>query len=112
MELKAYAVHDGKGKYFGLPFFMQNAGMATRAFSDLVNDPQSSINRHPEDYVLYEIGKYDDQTAILEPKTPLELIATANQFKTQPEVIKNWRLPPKETIEVSNNHKEENVEVK
>lgn len=112
MQLKAYAVHDGKGKYFGLPFFMQNAGMATRAFSDLVNDPQSSVNRHPEDYVLYEIGIYDDQSAIMESKSPLELIATANQFKKQPEILNNWRIPPKETVETSTNHKEEIVEVK
>lgn len=63
MIMKAFAIYDTKSLAFGMPFFMQSAGAAVRAFGDLAGDPQSSISKHPSDYVLYEIGSFDDSTA-------------------------------------------------
>ena len=62
MELKAYSVYDEKAENFGTPFFMKNEEMANRAYGDLVNDPQSTVHRHPGDYKLYEVGKFEDTT--------------------------------------------------
>lgn len=60
MVLKAFAIYDSKAILFGLPFFMSSTGGAVRAFGDLAVDKQSSISKHPKDYILYEIGTYDD----------------------------------------------------
>ena len=35
MITKAFAVYDSKAKFFGVPFFMQQTGLAVRAFTDL-----------------------------------------------------------------------------
>lgn len=69
--LNAYSIYDRKGLFYGTPWFVVNDATAHRAFADLVNDPQSNINRHPDDYVLYCVGAYHDGTAELEPLVPL-----------------------------------------
>lgn len=65
MMMKVFAVYDTKALCYATPFFMGSAGTAIRAFSDLVNDNQSSVSKHPTDYILFEIGEFDDQTAKL-----------------------------------------------
>lgn len=65
MILKVFAVRDMKAEAFLQPFFSPSVGSALRAFSDAVNDKQCPFNKHPGDYVLYEIGSYDDSTAEL-----------------------------------------------
>lgn len=81
MITKAYSVYDSKALMFNTPFFMATPGMALRAFSDLSNDPQSMISRHPEDYVLYEIGVFDDTKGELIPHSPLVQLGIASQYK-------------------------------
>jgi len=78
---KVFSIHDGKAKAFQLPFYMQTVGAAIRAFEDLANDPKTIVSRHPEDFVLYEIGSYDDSTAEVVNNHPLSLVAAATEFK-------------------------------
>ena len=73
MEIKIYAVHDGKVEAFMQPFFARTDGEATRGFSQAVNQDGTPFNQHPGDYTLFRIGKFDDQTAIIEPETPVTL---------------------------------------
>lgn len=90
MITKAFTVYDGKAKTFSSPFFMITVGMALRGFEDLVNDPKTVPSRHPEDFVLYECGTFDDQTGLMEYITPLNLVATATEYK---KVIPNYGIP-------------------
>lgn len=62
MILKIFTVYDSKVEAYKTPFFAQSKGAALRDWSDAVNDPQTMFHRHPEDYVLFELGEYDDQT--------------------------------------------------
>lgn len=81
MITKAFSVYDGKAKTFSVPFFKLTVGMALRDFEDLVNHPETMVNRHPEDFVLYEVGNFDDSNGMLEFISPLNLVATANEYK-------------------------------
>lgn len=81
MILKAYSVYDSKGEMFNLPFFQHNAGLALRMFADLVNDPNSQLFRHPLDFVLYEIGTFDDSSGGLIPYQTHVHLGVASQFK-------------------------------
>lgn len=76
MKLHAYTIRDTKADTWGIPFFVKNDASAKRAFYNLVNDPQSTVNRNPEDYLLYKVGTWDDEGAIIEPSIPVQ-IATA-----------------------------------
>lgn len=77
MITKAYSVFDVKASVYGTPFFFHNDKMAIRVFSDLVNDPSSSLNRHPEDYSLWSLGEYDDNVGVFTPSDRLSVICTA-----------------------------------
>lgn len=65
MITKMFSVYDSKAKAFGVPFAMQTVGAAVRAFSDLANDNQTLVCRHPSDFILYEIGSFDDHSSEL-----------------------------------------------
>lgn len=65
MKLKAYACYDTKVKNFTKPLYHRNAAEALRSFEDECNNPQSQLNKFPADFTLFEIGEYDDETAIL-----------------------------------------------
>lgn len=80
MILKVFAVHDTKAKAFLQPFYSPSAGSALRAFGDAVNEKQCPFNKHPSDYMLYEIGSYDDSTASLDPLEVVKLMGCASDF--------------------------------
>lgn len=65
MTLMAFAVLDVKADAFSPPFFMAARGMASRAFEDLVRDPQSSLFKHPDDFRLYEVGAFEVESGVM-----------------------------------------------
>lgn len=94
MILKAFAVYDLKALNFGVPFFMSSVGAAVRGFADLANDAQSSVNKHPEDYQLFEIGEYDDAVGLLKDLHPSRLLAQASDFmERKPAVVSKGAFP-------------------
>jgi len=66
MILQCFAVLDDKAGYYGHPFFTVAAGQATRMFEDWCGDPNTPLGKHPGDYRLYRIGRFDDSTGALE----------------------------------------------
>ena len=78
-----YAVKDLAVQAFGNPFVTRAQGEAMRSFQDEVNkkDGQSAIAQHPEDYELYKLGEWDDNTGVITPQTP-ELVARAKDLIT------------------------------
>lgn len=78
-----YAVKDLAVQAYGTPFFVRAKGEALRSFQDEANkkDGQSAIAAHPEDYELYYIGEYNDESGTISPIVP-ELIARAKDLIT------------------------------
>lgn len=62
MVLKVFTIYDSKVGAFKAPFLAQSKGQALRDWTDAVNDPKMAFHKHPEDYTLFELGEYDDQT--------------------------------------------------
>lgn len=75
MILNAYSLYDRKALQYHAPFFSVADGAALRMVADLVADPNTTVGRHPEDYVLYRVGAYDDASGSLLPVTALDHIA-------------------------------------
>lgn len=74
MIQKIFTIWDAKAEAYGHPFNRIAKGVAVRDFADRCNNPQEPIALHPEDYQLFEIGEYDDQTAtitMLDTRVPL-----------------------------------------
>jgi len=77
------AVKDRAAGAFGRPFFVPSVGLAIRSFTDEVNRDadDNQMNRHSDDFDLYDLGIYDDETGIITCNpVPFEL-AQAKQVK-------------------------------
>lgn len=87
MKLGVYAVHDLKAGVFNTPFFQLNDHVAKRAFTDLVNDPQSMLFKHPEDFNLFRLAEFDDGYGRFEETETMkyELICEGIKVKVQDE---------------------------
>lgn len=77
MKLLGYTIFDNKALQYRVPFFTHTDGAAVRMLQDLVEDPQTTIGRHPMDYVLYCCGEYDDSNGQLWPLQPLRHVMDA-----------------------------------
>lgn len=77
MMLRAYSIFDTKALVYMQPFFTSTNGAAVRMLADTANDMNTTIGRHPADYVLYCIGHYDDQSGAMTPYSPLEHVVDA-----------------------------------
>jgi len=84
MIQKMYSIRDSKGEIFHPPFFQKTHGEAERTFHKLTNDDKSSMFLYPEDYDLYYIGEYDDNTGKLESLDTPHHIQKAVSLKSKP----------------------------
>ena len=88
MKLLAFTIFDNKALQYHPPFFASTDGAAVRSLRDLVEDPNTTIGRHPTDYVLYCAGTYDDQNGQMTPEYPLRHILDAVALvKIQPSMF-------------------------
>lgn len=77
--MKIYSIKDQAVEAFAQPFFVKAQGVAVRMFMDETNNEQSQINKHPEDFELWYLGEFDDETGqITQPQ--IERIARATDF--------------------------------
>lgn len=74
-----YSVLDTKVGTFAQPFFQMTDAAMIRSFSDAVNDERRGEMwyKHPEDFSLYQVGVFDDQTGELMP-VQLRNVVTAS----------------------------------
>lgn len=95
MIQKMYSVRDSKAQAFLQPFFSSADGAALRALSDAVTDGKSQLSHHPEDYILYAVGSFDDNSGEIIPLNPIKLLAVASDFveisKVKPTTIPEMR---------------------
>lgn len=66
MKRNICAVRDRQMAAFGQPIFVPTTGIAIRSFADEINNPQSEMHKHPDDYDLYHLGTFDDDTGRFE----------------------------------------------
>lgn len=74
------AVRDRAVDAFGVPFFCHHVNEAIRSFKTEVNRDGSIFKDHPDDYDLYELGRYDDQTGSVVPSDRPSMLATGKSM--------------------------------
>lgn len=82
MKTKIYSIFDVKVGAYNFPFTMRSNGEALRAFADMANSGDTKIGQHPEDYLLYAVGEFDDERGIVTPLQPHETLGKAVEFVT------------------------------
>ena len=86
MKLSIYTIHDVKAQNYGKPFYAFNDDVARRSFEQEVNNPESTLNRAPEDYTLFCIGSFDDSTGLIDEQVPHSL-GSALEYYQQPKPV-------------------------
>jgi hypothetical protein len=79
MILRMFAVKDHKMNLFMNPMFFTSRGQAIRVVTDEVNRrqdgsdvPPTTLQTHPEDVDLFEIGEFDSESGVIvAPKEPV-----------------------------------------
>lgn len=76
MKLFVIAVRDRAADVFGQPGFYTSTGGAIRSFGDEINNPRDGNNmfcKHPEDFDLYLLGDFDDNTGLFNSESPKQI---------------------------------------
>ena len=66
MKFKLYSVRDNKAELSGQVMMFVNDQVATRTLSPAVNDDTHNYGQFPEDYDLFCLGDYSDETGVIE----------------------------------------------
>lgn len=78
------SVFDRAVQSFMPPFAVAHNGFAIRSFSDEIktSSETNALSKHPDDYELYQVGVFDDQTGAILPSVPPVLLITGTQVKS------------------------------
>jgi len=65
--MNIYTLKDEKRDTFHQPFFLADETTAYRAIINLKNDPNSELKLFPDQFTLYHLGTYDEETGTIKP---------------------------------------------
>lgn len=80
MIVNAYTLYDCKALSYSPPFFAAAHGLATRMIMELANDLSTSVGRHPADFTVYCVGRFDTDSGQVLPLEVREHIADVLQL--------------------------------
>lgn len=81
MILQVVAAFDSKTAAFCTPFYVAHVEIAKRAFTEAANDPQHELYKHSEDFTLFHLGTFDDQTGEHDRFPQPKNLGCASQYK-------------------------------
>ncbi len=80
--MKIYSIYDSKAEAYLQPIFATTNGVAIRMFSKAISDEDHAFNQNAEDFTLFEIGSFFEDTAIIEPMTTPKSLCNALTIKS------------------------------
>jgi hypothetical protein len=60
------AIKDRAADVFVQPFTVAHRNIAVRDFTDQVNNPESMLSKHPDDYDLWLLAEFDNNTGVFD----------------------------------------------
>ena len=83
MKLTLCTVKDRAADAYGRPMFVPSTGVAIRSFSDEINraDADNQLYNHPDDFDLYELGEFDDNTGKFDIYEEPKLLSLGKQVQ-------------------------------
>jgi len=84
MKLTLCTVKDRAADAYGRPMFVPSTGIAIRSFSDEINRSaeDNQMYNHSDDFDLYELGEFDDNTGLFSLHDQPKLLTLGKQVKT------------------------------
>jgi hypothetical protein len=62
MILECMAVYDNKARAYLPPFYVSQVDVGIRHIADAVNSADHPFSRNPDDYQLFHLGAFSDDT--------------------------------------------------
>ncbi len=79
MKMQIVAVRDIVSNAYSQPQFALHIGQAKRAFGDQCRSNEGDMGRHPEDFEIWHLGEFDDNTGQFELlETPVQIDVGSN----------------------------------
>lgn len=75
-----FSVHDAVSDSWSAPYKESTVQSGIRTFSQLVSQGENLVALHPQDYFLYVVADFDEQTGIVESRSH-QRVASAVEFK-------------------------------
>lgn len=86
MKVLLFAIYDRKASIYMAPFVARSTIDATRQIAASMRDPQikeTPVGQHPEDFDLFHVGGFDDESGVLAPLTMPALVAPVLAIASQ-----------------------------
>lgn len=83
MKYYVCAVHDRVAQQYRPPMFLRSRGEGIRMFTDAVNNSSQDnlLYLHADDFDLYHVGEWDDETCFFELREVPELLILGRDAK-------------------------------
>ncbi len=88
MILKIFSIRDAKAEVYNTPFYQKTHGEAERNFRTLVTDEKSTISQYPDDFDLYYLGEYNDNSGLTESLQTPQHMLKASAVKQPQQTLK------------------------
>lgn len=75
MITEVYSVLDKAIGAFLPPFVCRSRGEALRSFMDACSDGKHQFTAHPDDFVLYQLGRWDDNNGLFAAGEPERVLS-------------------------------------
>jgi len=83
MQLSVFSIKDKKANLFNQPFAVRTAAEAMRSVAQAAQDAQTSLGSFPEDFALYLVAHFDDDTGVMHvPKEPTRIEEISNLIRS------------------------------
>lgn len=82
MIIKYFAIRDLKSAAYMQLFPSQSFGTAERDFANTVNNQDSMISKYPEDFELFYVGDFNDETGDFNTSSPQHVASAVNLLKS------------------------------
>lgn len=85
MKMIVVSIKDRAADAFGRPFYVPSVGVAIRSFQDEVNRAaeDNQMYQHPDDFDLYDLGSFDDNTGSFTLHETPTLLTLGKQVKAE-----------------------------
>ncbi len=86
MIKKLYSLYDVKSEFYGAPVAFHNDEDAMRGVASVFNNPGSMFAAHPEDYKLYYLAHYNDNSGVIDTSIPVKYICDLASLNPHPDM--------------------------
>lgn len=79
--MKIFTIRDDKAAAYLPPFYARQNGEAIRMFQDSLTNSQTNFSKWPADFVLFELGEYNEETGVITPLDAPKALGNGLDFK-------------------------------